>query len=225
MATDTKVVFETEKHKDVLATDAKRLGNLVREGDDVEVKKLLDDQGLKILNIWYKTKLKLDKLLEHNEENKDEDSDKQEVTTKSENSEILVTPLHLAIISKRINVIQVIFDYIVNTVGGEEKERMMKVSNALQEELQKPVELIFFDPEKTYDKEDRSVDGMNAIHLACKYYPNAIPIMLHILKEQGVGTYTQNTVLQKTDKHLMQTALHVAARSSTSVATRYIYDY
>ena len=186
---------------------------------------MLDDQGLKLLNIRYKTNLKLDQY--EVGENKDIDDEADDEKSRSGNTAMAVTLLHLAIIAKQTNVIRVIFDCIVSKScqyieETEESDRKQKVNSALQEELEKPVVLGFVYPTETYvyDKEDRSIDGMNAIHLACKYHPKAIPVIFGILKNQDVSDLCEY-ILAKTDNHLKQTPLHVAARSSTAVATRY----
>ena len=201
------------------------VGDLARAGNHAEVKKVLNEGGLKLLTTRYTTNLKLGQYLvtlDEKRENKDTDGD--ETTT---NAKISVTPLHLAIISKQTNVIQGIIEGIVSKSceyidEADEDDRKLKVSNALQEELQRSVELQFYDSQDTYDKEDRSINGMNAIHLACKYHPKAIQIMFDILKKEDVGIDKLTRAMNNEDQK--QTPLHIASRSTTAVATRCEYS-
>ena len=198
------------------------IGDLARAGNYDEVKKLLIEHGLKLLNTRYKTDLKLQQytvILDKKGENKDTGGDKTTTT----NAKIGATPLHLAIISKQTAVIRGIIECIVTKSCEYIKEdakddRKLKVNNALQEELQRPVELELDDSHDTYDKEDRSIEGMTAIHLACKYHPKAIPVMFNILNKEDVNI--DKLIMAINNEYLKQTPLHIASRSSTAVATR-----
>ena len=193
---------------------------MVRAGNQVEVKKILDEKGLEILNIEYKSGLELDRIVELNEENKEaDDPNAEDVDNSLENATMTVTPLQLAIIAKRKKVTQVIIEYIANIEEAEE------CANALKEVLGSTVKLDFVDDKETYDKDDRSMDGMNAFHLACKYDPKAIKLIFDILNRKNDERFffMMKDLLDETDNHLQQTPLHVASRNSTSVAARYKY--
>ena len=138
-----------------------------------------------------------------------------------DNAEMEVTPLHLAIISKQTKVIQTIIEYLINKVQEETHEQKQKIPALLREILESKVELKFYYDIETYDKADRSLDGMNAFHLACKYHPDAISIIFEIINNQYDDQSAVVNFLRKTDNHVKQTPLHVASRSSTTTATRY----
>ena len=80
---------------------------------------------------------------------------------------------------------------------------------------------IGIDP-KSYDKDDRSLDGMNALHLASKYYPEAITIILNVLNDfpAAIEDTQMQQLLHEKDWHLQQTPLHVAVKNSGTTAAR-----
>ena len=199
-------------------------GDIVRAGKHVEAKKVLDDRGVEILKTRYKTNLDLFFIVDLNKEHKEigeQYADVEQEDDRLDNAEMEVTPLHLAIISKQTLVIQTIIEYIINKVQEEKQEQKQKIPDLLREVLESKVELKFYYDVETYDKADRSLDGMNAFHLACKYHPEAISVIFEIFNKQYDDQSTVLNFLRKTDNHVKQTPLHVAARSSTTTATRY----
>ena len=194
-----------------------RFGILVRAGNHAEIENLLQREGIEVLRSWHTTGLELDRIVELEEHNNAEDvnEDGDEVDSRLINAHLTVTPLQLAIIAKQTKVIQVIIEHIANIEEAEECQ------NALGEVLGSKAKLDFIDAIETYDKDDRSINGMNAFHLASKYHPNAMRVIFDILNKKRV-TYTNViNLLSETNFDLKQTPLHVAVRNVTSCAARY----
>ena len=130
--------------------------------------------------------------------------------------------LHLAVMSNQRKVLRVMLQHVANIEEEEE------CSNALVQVLGTKTSVVFTGGEAiTYDKDDRSLDGMNAFHLASKYDPKAIEVIFDILSTSHVTYSEVLELLEEKDKHLEQTPLHVAVKHSTSNAARYesIFQY
>ena len=181
--------------------------DFVRGGVCDEVKLQLEDKGLEILNTTFFHDLELDSIVELEEA--DESENDVEIPM------IALSPLQVAIVSRQAEIIKVLLGFVTKIEEAEE------CIQALEQLLGRKVTIIFTAESSTYDKDDRSLDGMNAFHLAAKYYPDALEIIFDILRQDN-ATYTKILdLLQATDNHLQQTPLHVALRNSSHEAARY----
>ena len=189
----------------------------IRANEHVRVKeKLMEEGGLKLLSRDYLIDLNLDEEVELDKALVDHDNSLMD----SISSMLCLRPLQLAIVLGHKDVINVIILHIIASFDAE------CLMNRLEEYLGHEARIIFPDPENpyTFDKDDRSMDGMNAFHLAAKFYPDGIELIFKILNEKYCTYSNVLNLLLKKDRQLQRTPLHVALRNTSSEsdnATRY----
>ena len=171
----------------------------MRAGRYKEVQVELDDKGWEILSTEHTFGLSLDRLVELTHED-DIDPETQDeagaILLDIDNAEMTVTAFHLAVMSNQRKVVRVMLQHVANI--GEEEE----CSNALVQVLGTKTSVVFTGGEAiTYDKDDRSLDGMNAFHLASKYDPKAIEVIFDILSTSHVTYSEVLELLEEKDKH------------------------
>ena len=181
---------------------------------------LVQDDGLKLFNRDILIDLNLDEEVELDKALVDDDS----AIMDSIGSTLCLRPFQLAVVLGHKEMIEVVLRHIIDSFDAEGCILL------LEEYLGHEARIIFPDPERPYsfDKDDRSIDGMNVFHLAAKFYPDGVDLIFGILNETN-STYTKIlNLLQKKDRQLHRTPLHVALRnhpSSISEAlTRYFHN-
>ena len=155
----------------------------------------------------------LDKIVEFEDVNDEEEE--------LEVPEIFLRPLQVAVISRQKEVIETIIEYLSQLDTAEE------ILVALEDCLGQQTRIMFKDqdeyrkPGATYDKDDRSLDGMNCFHLAAKYYPEGLSIIFEALEKHNIKYSSILSLLLRQDNHLKQTPLHVAMKNSSTGGARY----
>ena len=184
--------------------------DLIRSGAYNEIQKHLEENGLEILNAWFVHDVELDRIIEL-ENYVNDDDDQMEVNFPM----ICLRPLQLAIVMKQKKIIEVILNYIVS--NGQENDFVADLENILGHQA-----TIIFpkDEYKIYDKDDRSLDGMNVFHLAAKYYPQGLEPIFDILKENDMVNSKILSLLLTRDRHLQQTPLHVSVRHASKGSSK-----
>ena len=147
-----------------------------------------------------------------------QNSDMYEVPKKQyETVELNFTPFHLAIMSRRAECVRLFLEKIVDL--KEEKPEL------LYQVLEKEVEIDYGClPQNLFDKDDRSLDGMNAIHLAARFDSLSMVEISEILKDHMSDKLTSKLVNQQTN-HLALTPLHLAVQRSQSTASSTRYNH
>ena len=119
-------------------------------------------------------------------------------------------PLQLAIVAQQGVVLETILQHMVNCCETEDSIDLLKKQLGHKAKIDFPKSAT----KQIYDKDDRSLDGMNAFHLAAKYYPESLEIMFKVLNDAKY--YSILELLLEKDHHLEQTPLHVALRNRSS---------
>ena len=169
---------------------------------------LVEADGLKLLNRDILLDLNLDEEVELDKALVDDNS----AIMDSISSTLCLRPFQLAVVLGHKEVIEVILRHIIASFDAEGCILL------LEEYLGHQARIIFPDPENpySYDKDDRSIDGMNAFHLAAKFYPDGMDLIFQILNETN-STYTKIlNLLDVKDRQLLRTPLHVALRNHPS---------
>ena len=125
---------------------------------------------------------------------------------------LVLRPLQLAVVVQKEEVVTVILKHIIASNNAEE------IMELLKDQLGHKATIVFPDgiDVRIFDKDDRSLDGMNAFHLAAKYYPEGLQVIFETLSnENGFYSNILPLLLEK-DGHLQQTPLHVALRNPSS---------
>ena len=120
-----------------------------------------------------------------------------------------VSPLHLAIISRQESSLEVLLEEGATT------------SICNQMISAKVIAIYPSECDTTlYNDEDRMLDGMNILHLAAKYFPMGLEIIIRFTrKQEGMFSHVK-TLLEEMDNQVKNTPLHVAASSSSVIALR-----
>ena len=168
----------------------------------------------------------LDEIVELENTANEEDDDDGETCEGSGKPKLFLRPLQLAIVINQEEVITVILKHIIKPSDAGEKMELLKEQLGHKARINFPCGI----DKSTYDKDDRSLDGMNAFHLAAKYYPEGLQVIFDtLINENNINqlkSIKSNILplLLEKDGHLQQTPLHVALRNrsnESSDAARY----
>ena len=108
----------------------------------------------------------------------------------SDETTLVLQPLQTAIIAQKGEIIEA----ILQRISSQDATSDRVVSSDMQDESGPRILIKYlsyqsefeFSSQETdkdkYDKEDRSLDGMNAFHLAAKYYPTGLEVIFKSLK-------------------------------------------
>ena len=131
-----------------------------------------------------------------------------------------VSPLHLAIISKQESSLESILECCIS-----EETQTIGIENCpldqIYQILSGKVNVKFpNNDERLYEDSDLMLDGMNILHLASKYHPSGLEIIIRFCrKHKGLLDLVKTMLLEK-DQQIQNTPLHVAASSSSIAALR-----
>ena len=173
---------------------------------------------MEMLNKDYHLNLDLDEIVELEEAQVDNEDSFQS----SNNSRLCLRPLQLAIVTAQEEVIEAILRHIITSNDSDGIMELLEIHLGHQASITFPESS---DP-WTFDKDDRSLDGMNAFHLAAKYYPAGLKLIFDVLNDNNATYSNLLELLLKKDRHLQQTPLHVALKhrgSDSTEAARYRY--
>ena len=204
--------------KEILPSDDKfdEFIEEIRVGDlDKSLEYLNEEGGMELLRKEFHQPMTLDEIVElelalNDTEDSFEDSG---------GSTLILQPLQLAIVAQQGDIIKAILRHIIAQNDADAIISLLTEYLGHRARIDFPTE----DTER-YDKDDRSLDGMNAFHLAAKYFPLGLEVIFKTLNDEH-ATYSQILeLLLERDDHLKQTPLHVALKnrsSESSDAARY----
>ena len=187
-STYRKLSLISDKNEDAIVID---FGNAIRSGSTEAVSSMLDIHGSELMNqlsIQFETHFR------------------KSWVTKIENALkpdlIYMTPFHLAIISQQSAVVQVMLEQskslLKSTLGTK-----TKVVFATADPLD-------------YSKEDRTMDGINAFHLAGRFHAHSLALILRFLRDIKLLDEVKD-LLEAKDPHMGKTPLHMAVKSPSHV--------
>ena len=125
---------------------------------------------------------------------------------------IEVTTLQLAIISNQATIAQRIIQHLIT---HETKEEDMKVVLAAKTNLVIPKDQAV----DIFSCDVRSLEGSNCVHLAVKYSPECLRILLQFMSKRGVMKSVRYLLAEK-DTSYGNTPLHVAASLPDTASLR-----
>ena len=122
-----------------------------------------------------------------------------------------ITTFHLAIISKQVGIVARILEHLTDdeTYGETIKDAFSVKTKAV----------FSGDDVCIYSNVVGSMDGMNCFHLAVKYSPECLYILLQFLRRKGLKALIP-VLLEEKDENIRNTALHVAAADPNTSALR-----
>ena len=135
------------------------------------------------------------------------------------NTRMTVNALHLAIFAKQSGVIKSLIDHVFSSaIGNEDTSFVFKF-------LGEKVVLDFNGlNEDQFSNYDRSLNKMNALHLSCRYHPDAIKILFDAIKQSNEKHNAEQPCLSSIVNHkeniLGKAPLHITAKKSFIDATR-----
>ena len=184
------------------------LVDLIRAGLTDTLKLILNDlenheNAVEILQTQFQLKIEFGKKFSPGA------SESQEGT---ETVKMILFPIHIAVISKRSEVVNEIGRFI---------NRLPESSAILQNIMEQKVRLPEFkDDPKTYYKIDRNLDGMNSFHLASIYSNDSLQALFDISNRKNLTNFDFSPFLKENTTYLRRTPLYCAVQKRTSKATR-----
>ena len=173
---------------------------------------------------------RLEKVGSSDSSNRPEVENEEVVTTdgKNHNAALHVAPFHLAILAQQYKSIKCILDYVFQCQDVDKDEKVEIIRSLYDQKilLDKKSKI-----ESRFSRYDQSLNKMNAFHLACQFYPNAMLTFHKTFSDQqsrsspsGVDKLLEQfkvNVNEKTDGS-EKTPLHIAAKKSLTRQARYL---
>ena len=184
----------------------------IRAGKINEVIEVLEDVEDKLLNNVFEITVDFN-TVEYISIGPTEQDSPYEIPRKQyEKVGLLLTPFHLAIISRRVEMVQLFLEKIVET-KDEKPELLLQV-------LECKVGINYNDHQiNMFDKDSRSLDGMNSIHLAARFDHYSMNEITRAMKLHMTPETILNLIQQPTN-HLLISPLHLAVQRSLTFSTR-----
>lgn len=129
-----------------------------------------------------------------------------------EKVEILLTPFQLAIISTREEIVRLFLSKILES----KNENLGLLTQILEHKIK-----IDYNNQviNMFDKDERSLDGMNSIHLAARFDHLCLNEIMRTMKLE-MSDQSILELIHKPTNHLLITPLHLAVQRSHSFSTR-----
>ena len=186
-STYRKLSLIRDKDEDNIVID---LSNAIRSGSADVVSSMLEIHGSSLINqlsIQFQTHFRK--------------SFVTKVETALKPDTLYMTPFHLAIISQQPSVVQVML----------ERSKSIKIALGMK------TKVIFATSDPLdYSKEDRTMDGINAFHLAGRFHAHSLALILRFLRDIKMLDETKD-LLEAKDPHMGLTPLHMAVKSPSHV--------
>ena len=192
LPTSRKLSMITNKNDMIMM----HFGNAIRSGFTDVVKTMLEIHGVGLMNqlgIQFETQFR-----------KIFGKTMVKLETVSKPDRIFMTPFHLAIISQQTNVVTVMLQFARKTIKTtlDMKTKVFFATN---------------DP-SDYHKEDKTMDGINAFHLAGRFHAHSLLVILTFLRDIKLLASMMD-LFEATDPHMGKTPLHMAVKSPSHVHT------
>ena len=140
-----------------------------------------------------------------------------DIASNKPNATMTVNALQLAILSKQSSAIESLMNHLLFNQAGREN----KSAKYVHEFLTAKVVLDFNGlDESLFSTYDRSLNQMNALHLACQYHPEAIKIIFDEIYKQTKSIAGISSIINDKQNILGYAPLHIAAKKSSVEAAR-----
>ena len=210
--------------KDDIKCDQIKLFSYIRAGNTDAMAQLIRNRGFELLQTVYTFPVRFKQKNQSSDGNDNEIENKRSTFYMEDGYDQPVTlevfPIHLAIISKQESSLESILECCISedtqTIGLENCPL-----DQIYQILSGKVNVKFpHNNERLYEDSDLMLDGMNILHLASKYHPSGLEIIIRFCrKHKGLLDLVKKMLLEK-DQQIQNTPLHVAASSSSIVALR-----
>jgi hypothetical protein len=137
------------------------------------------------------------------------------------NQTMTVNTLQLAVLSKQSGAVKCIMDHIFSNKDKDEQSILDTLDVILSEE----VNIDYHN--KNFTKHEQALHGMNVLHLACQYHPDALPIIFEAITDyEKNGSNDQHicislkSILQRKNRIMNTTPLHIAVKRCLVDAVR-----
>ena len=193
--------------------DLESFADHIKDGKKEKVIEALGDVESRLLNSSFKLSLDFHTVEHLSIGPRLLDSSPYEIPRRQyESVELLLTPFHCAIISRRVEIVQLFLEKILE-IRHEKPELLRQV-------LEYRVKVDYNNhPMNLFDKDDRSLDGMNAIHLAARFDHFSMIEIIRAIKLHMSAENIFELVHQRTN-HLLITPLHIAVNRSLTYSSR-----
>ena len=116
-----------------------------------------------------------------------------------------------AILARQAEVVSLMLERIVNS---EDSNELSKLIDQMRGLLRMPTKVTFNkgDP-KDYLKDDKIMDGINAIHLAARYHAQSLLLIVQNLYNMEIFESLKD-IFEAVDNHMKMTPLHLGIKSS-----------
>ena len=191
------------------------LGNAIRSGSIQFVRQVIENNGCEMLNkreVQFETYFRRSPEVFNAENEFENPSEWRNGKFKPQDSlrlnrqrlkikdRMYVTPFQLAIMSQQVEIVVVLLQSVKD-------EQMMK-------KLLATVTKVIFKrglPD-SYFKDDRTMDGINAFHLAARFHAPSLYSIIHYIKDKG-WLESIRDLLEARDPHMLKTPLHNSTKS------------
>ena len=222
--------------------DQQDFQNFIRKGLKHEINEFLKGQNLSVLKSKFFIDMRLNerqhdkdvqredlrasgrkyKSLENGAIEMDETDGFEEMVSKRTESEgfntrMTVNALHLAIFSRQFESVKCLLDHIFEG----ERENGQDYTDAINEVVGDKVALqhyVFQASDFSYY--DRCMNGMNALHLSCHYYPQAVELIFDTVFKNLNACPNMRDIVNEKNNILQFSPLHIAAKNSLVTAAR-----
>ena len=196
------------------------LSNYIRAGKSETITDLLKGEHLWLLNTVYtfQVNMKRKKPIHGRSVPRTSDYTSSYLDDEDEVATLEVSPLHLAIISKQSSSLEAILKEVVTSMAPSSLQMQESERNKI---IDSRVKVIFpSDNASLYEDDGRMLDGMNILHLAAKYYPEGLEVIIRFARKHERLYKDIKGLLFEQDNQIKNNPLHVAASSSSIVALR-----
>ena len=116
-----------------------------------------------------------------------------------------------AILARQAEVVSLMLETIVDS---ENPKELIRLIEQMRELLRKQTKVNFNkgDP-KEYFKDDRIMDGINAIHLAARYHTQSLLLIVQVLHDTEIFESLKD-LFEAVDNHMEMTPLHLGIKST-----------
>ena len=192
LPTSRKLSMITNKNDMIMM----HFGNAIRSGFTDVVKTMLESHGIGLMNqlsIQFETQFR-----------KIFGKTGAKLETVNKPDRIYMTPFHLAIISQQTNVVTLMLNFARRSIRTtlEKKTKVFFATN---------------DPSDYHD-EDKTMDRINAFHLAGRFHAHSLLVILTFLRDAKILEMMKD-LFEAVDPHMGKTPLHMAVKSPSHIHT------
>ena len=141
----------------------------------------------------------------------------------SQNAQMTVTSLQLAVISEQISTVKLLFSLVPNSTEDAEIDVKLSMIGGAEAQVE------FEDDIEMYGEGDRMLHGCSAFELAARFHVDSLSLFIDLIKnrESGNNKALQDLINDKrSEEHPLKfSALHLAACNQSPEGIRHVHRY